>query len=207
MTSLSSRRCIRSPEHLVPGAPPISSQRLHTPAGRHRPALNQAVEYGSSGQSAIISGLQPSAMPSENHTPATLLPSQIPIDGQLPTGFPRVPSSEAFGRRPLHYRVDRSCQAGIRNPSRKRPFRPTSGTGERRSITVIRRRYADRPHRQPVVARVDHGMIRPEGRSRRGPRMSSTPGSTLDDPQQIIADLKRQLAESNAERDEAQSAG
>jgi hypothetical protein len=27
-----------------------------------------------------------------------LLPSQIPIDGQLPTGFPRVPSSEAFGR-------------------------------------------------------------------------------------------------------------
>src|ERR1700726_3875302 len=33
--------------------------------------------------------------------------------------------------------------------------------------------------------------------------MSPTPDSTLDDPQQIIADLKRQLAESNAERDEA----
>jgi two-component system NtrC family sensor kinase len=33
--------------------------------------------------------------------------------------------------------------------------------------------------------------------------MSATPDSTLADPQQIIADLKRQLAESNAERDEA----
>src|SRR5215831_12337150 len=35
-----------------------------------------------------------------NHPPATPLPSQIPIAGQLPTSFPRVPSSEAFGRRP-----------------------------------------------------------------------------------------------------------
>jgi hypothetical protein len=33
--------------------------------------------------------------------------------------------------------------------------------------------------------------------------MSPTPDSTLADPQQIIADLQRQLAESNAERDEA----
>jgi GAF domain-containing protein len=33
--------------------------------------------------------------------------------------------------------------------------------------------------------------------------MSATSDSTLADPQQIIADLKRQLAESNAERDEA----
>ena len=33
--------------------------------------------------------------------------------------------------------------------------------------------------------------------------MSPTPDSTLDDLQQTIADLKRQLAESNAERDEA----
>jgi class 3 adenylate cyclase len=33
--------------------------------------------------------------------------------------------------------------------------------------------------------------------------MSLTPDSTLADPQQTIADLKRQLAESNAERDEA----
>src|ERR1700730_5441115 len=33
--------------------------------------------------------------------------------------------------------------------------------------------------------------------------MSPTPDGTLADPQQIIADLQRQLAESNAERDEA----
>ena len=35
--------------------------------------------------------------------------------------------------------------------------------------------------------------------------MNPTPDSTLDDPQQTIADLKRQLAESNAERNEAQA--
>src|SRR4051794_4478014 len=54
-----------------------------------------------------------------------------------------------------------------------------------------------------MVGRADHGMIGREGRSRRGPRMSPTPDSTLDDSQQVIADLQRQLAKSNAERDEA----
>src|SRR3954451_4201151 len=34
--------------------------------------------------------------------------------------------------------------------------------------------------------------------------MSATPDSTLADPQQVIAHLQRQLAASNAERDEAQ---
>jgi len=33
--------------------------------------------------------------------------------------------------------------------------------------------------------------------------MSSPPDSTLADPQELIADLQRQLAASNAERDEA----
>src|SRR5690242_284715 len=46
-------------------------------------------------------------------------------------------------------------------------------------------------------------MIRPEGRSPRGPQMSATPDSTLAHPEQIIADLQRQLAECKAERDEA----
>src|SRR6516162_4742813 len=46
-------------------------------------------------------------------------------------------------------------------------------------------------------------MIRPEGRSRRGPQMSATPDSTFTNPDQRIADLERQLAVSNAERDEA----
>src|SRR5262249_31524620 len=60
-----------------------------------------------------------------------------------------------------------------------------------------------RPDRQPVVACVDRGMIRPEGRSRRGPHMSATPDSTLADPERLIADLQRQLAECKAERDAA----
>src|SRR6202043_232314 len=42
-------------------------------------------------------------------------------------------------------------------------------------------------------------MIRPEGRSRRGPQMSATPDSTLANPEQRIADLERQLAERDAE--------
>src|SRR6516165_70305 len=45
-------------------------------------------------------------------------------------------------------------------------------------------------------------MIEPEGRSRRGPQMSATPDSTLVNPEQLIADLQRQLAECKAERDE-----
>ena len=46
-----------------------------------------------------------------------------------------------------------------------------------------------------MVARADHGIIRPGTRSRRGPQMSATPDSTLADPQQLIADLQRQLAD------------
>src|SRR3954469_13481358 len=46
-------------------------------------------------------------------------------------------------------------------------------------------------------------MIRPEDRSRRGPQMSATPDSTFGDQKDLIADLQRQLAASNAERDEA----
>src|SRR5215217_5621537 len=41
-------------------------------------------------------------------------------------------------------------------------------------------------------------------RSRRGPHMSATPDSMLADPKDcLIADLQRQLAASNADRDEA----
>src|SRR3954453_16307624 len=46
-------------------------------------------------------------------------------------------------------------------------------------------------------------MIRAESRPQRGPQMSATPDSTLADPKVLIADLRRQLAASNAERDEA----
>src|SRR6516225_8160317 len=46
-------------------------------------------------------------------------------------------------------------------------------------------------------------MIRPEGRSQRGPQMSAIPDSTLANSEHLIADLQRQLAECRAERDEA----
>ena len=48
---------------------------------------------------------------------------QIPIVRQPVTRTPRVPSWEAFGRRPSA-RADRSPRAGIRNPSGKPPFAP-----------------------------------------------------------------------------------
>src|SRR5215831_1153727 len=46
-------------------------------------------------------------------------------------------------------------------------------------------------------------MIGPEGRFRLGPQMSATRDSMLADPEKLIADLQRQLAECRAERDEA----
>src|ERR1700730_9522627 len=87
---------------------------------------------------------------------------------------------------------------------RERSFVGGAGPTGPIAIAVIRRPYADRPDRQPVVARTDHGMIRSEGRSRRGPQMSATPDNTLADPEQFIADLQRQLAECKAEWDISQ---
>ena len=54
-----------------------------------------------------------------------------------------------------------------------------------------------------MVARADHGMIRPGTRSRRGPRMNPTPDSTLADPQQIIADLQRATPSCSGRLDES----
>src|SRR6516225_3800077 len=180
----------------------VSSRRLRAPAAHHGPVLNQAVEYGSSSQSAIISGFQLSAIFGKP-SPAKAAASSNPHRGQALTAFPRVRSSKAFRRRPL-YRVDRPRRAGIRNPYRKR-----GSSNERnrqvRPIAVTRRRYGDRRDRQPTLTCVDHGMIRPEDRSRRGPQMSATPDSTLANPEQRIADLERQLAECRAERDENQA--
>ena len=56
-----------------------------------------------------------------------------------------------------------------------------------------------------MVGRADHGMIGREGRSRRGPRMSPTPDSTLDDPQQTIAELRRANTELQRQLDEARA--
>src|SRR5215472_17133065 len=46
-------------------------------------------------------------------------------------------------------------------------------------------------------------MIRLKGRSRRGPQMSATPDSTFTNPEQLVADLQRQLAERDAALAEA----
>ena len=54
-----------------------------------------------------------------------------------------------------------------------------------------------------MVACVDHGMVRPEGRSQRGPQMSATPEGTLADLEQTIADLRGELARRTAELAEA----
>src|SRR5262249_22205953 len=76
--------------------------------------------------------------------------------------------------------------------TRSRPGRPL------RSLATVRRS----PGRQPMVARVDHGMIQPGDRSRRGPQMSATRDSTLHDPKAIIIDLQRQLADVQRTLDE-----
>ena len=57
---------------------------------------------------------------SAHHSPAPPR-RQIAIDRHRPRRPPRVPSLEAFGRRPSA-RVDRSRRAGIRNPSQEEPF-------------------------------------------------------------------------------------
>src|SRR5215475_11826123 len=99
----------RSPKHLLPGAPPLSSHRLHTPAAHHAPALNRPVEYASSGQSAIITGFQPSAILKQTipgNAAAEPNPHSRPTAHQLPAGSLLRRLSDAG---PL--RVDRSHQA------------------------------------------------------------------------------------------------
>jgi hypothetical protein len=85
----------------------------------------------------------------QNHPPPTPLPDQFPIDGQLLAAVPRVPSSEAFGRRPSALaRVDCSRRAGIRNPYRKRSLtrqehqtrRGPSGCAHRLGRTIVAKR-------------------------------------------------------------------
>jgi hypothetical protein len=72
-----------------------------------------------------------------------------------------------------------------------------------RAIAVIRRCDTDGAGREqrggPCYSRYD----RVGTTVRRGSQVSPTPDSTLDDPEQLTADLQRQLAECRAERDEA----
>jgi hypothetical protein len=61
----------------------------------------------------------------------------------------------------------------------------------------------DLPMSRSFVGLIDPDIIDGQDGSARS-RMSMTPDGTLPDPQQIIAELQRQLVETRAERDEAQ---
>src|SRR6267143_3105952 len=92
----------------------------------HRPALNQAVVYGSSGRSEIISGFQLSAIlpkPSPAEAAATSNPHR------RQGAFPRVRSSEAFRRRP--YTGSTACvgPASETLTEKKGSFKPTGSDG------------------------------------------------------------------------------
>ena len=54
-----------SPEHLVPGAAPVSSQRLQASADHYGPVLNHPVEHRGNAQSATFSGRPLSAIPTK----------------------------------------------------------------------------------------------------------------------------------------------
>src|SRR5271166_4988021 len=56
-----------------------------------------------------------------------------------------------------------------------------------------------------MVARADHGMIRPARSVPTRSAMNATPNNTLADPEQRIADLERQLAEREAELTECKA--
>src|SRR6516225_9556008 len=124
--------------------------------------------------------------------------STYPDDSALPPRRSVMGHEDAFpaSRLSARSRFSQRTFAGKRGNGRDAPIpavRWMSGTDGLARIAVIRGRYGNRPDQQPVVARVDHGMIHSEARSRRGPQMSATPDSTLANPDQRIADLERQL--------------
>jgi len=95
---------------------------------------------------------------SAHHSP-TPPRRQIAIDGHCPRRPPRVPSLEAFGRRPSA-RVDRSRRAGIRNPSQEEPF-PA-------------RRLSDREGAKADIGQRPSGLSTWLGHARRGHALRAT---------------------------------
>ena len=89
MTTLPARGSLHSPDHLIPGAAPVSSRDLQAPAGHLGLVLNHTVEHSSSGQSAIISGLQPVA----------ILRKPSPAKAAAPSNPHRPPSAHRFPAR------------------------------------------------------------------------------------------------------------
>jgi hypothetical protein len=108
----STRRNITAPDDA-----PLSPQCLRTPMRGRRSLLNHTVECSGGDQFSMTDGTPPATTPPRSSC-AEAAAHQIPIDGRPPASGPRVPSSEAFGRR-LSPPADRSRPAGIRNPSRE----------------------------------------------------------------------------------------
>src|SRR6266446_3880510 len=76
----------------------------------HGLVLNQAVRCGGSGQFAILGGIPLSAVLTTPFPAAAAAPPN-PHRPRTTCRFPRVPSSEAFGRRPLPQSVCRARPA------------------------------------------------------------------------------------------------
>jgi hypothetical protein len=76
----------------------------------HGPVLNQAIEYGSNAQSAIISAFQLSAIFAKPST-ATATPTANPHSRQALTAFPRARSSEASDAGPCTGSIARAGPA------------------------------------------------------------------------------------------------
>src|SRR6516162_8018713 len=93
MTTLPARGSLHSPDHLIPGATPVSSRRLPAPAGHHGLILNHTVEHGSSGQSAIISGFHLSPILGK---PSLAKAATTPNSHRRPTAY-RCPAGSFFG--------------------------------------------------------------------------------------------------------------
>jgi hypothetical protein len=91
--------------------------------------------------------------------------------GQLLAALPRVLSSEAFGRRPLH-RVYRLSSAGIRNPYRKRTFGGARSC--RDSVGAKRRSEGVLPSRTVVVSSAGSAA-----HPRRGSRRLAAPAAAV----------------------------
>jgi hypothetical protein len=90
---VSSHGGTRSPEHLVPGTAPVSSQRLQMPPRHHPPVLDQAVGRVSTGQSTAVTGFQLSAIwPKSSHGRVA-----APPNPHRRAGHHRFPAGSFFG--------------------------------------------------------------------------------------------------------------
>ena len=131
------------------------------------------------------------------------------------TGATAVGHEDAFPRPRLsaRYRFSQGTFAGRRGNARDAPIKADRRRAEprvRRMVVIRAGASLIVPVNNLWVGPVDRGMICVEVRSRRGPQMSAMPDSTLPNSEQLIADLRRQLAvreaelaECKAERDEA----